>query len=82
MNYQELSIKNLKKTDKKLYNLLNKEYKYDLVIFVARGAYLIGRDFSEFNNCPLLEIKASRSGGKLKKLLRPILCLIPEKLKL
>ncbi len=82
MNYQELLIKDLKETDKKLYSKLNKEYKYDLVIFIAKGSYLIGKDFSDFNTCPLLEVTASRSGGKLKKILRPLLNLIPNKLKI
>ncbi|MBR7042042.1 MAG: phosphoribosyltransferase [Bacilli bacterium] len=82
MNYQELSIKSLREVDKNLYDILNKEYKYDLVIFVAKGAYLIGKDFAEINKCPLLEISASRSGGKLKKIISPLLRLIPEKLKI
>lgn len=81
MNYQELSIKNLTEIDKKLYNKIRNNYKYDIVIFVAKGAYLIGKDFADFNNCPLLEIKASRSGGRMKKILSPFLIIMPEKLK-
>ncbi len=81
MNYQELSIKDLRKVDKELYNKIKRTYKYDLVIFIAKGSYLIGKDFSDFNNCSLLEISASRKGGNLKKILRPLLNLIPNKLK-
>ena len=81
MNYQELSIKKLGKENKKLYEKISKDYKFDCVIFIAKGAYLIGKDLAEFANAPLLEIYASRKGGKLKKLLRPILQLLPEKLK-
>ncbi len=82
MNFQELSIKNLSETNKKLYEKTYKNYKYDLVIFVARGAYMIGKDFAEWANVPLLEIYASRKGGKLKKLVAPILKILPTKLKL
>ena len=39
MEFIELSIEDLKETTKKLYNKVNKNYKYDLVIFVARGSY-------------------------------------------
>ena len=81
MNYQELLIKDLEEVDKKLYKKIEKSFKYDCVIFIARGAYLIGKDFADFNDVPLLEIYASRKGGKLKKILRPFLVLIPEKLK-
>ena len=82
MNYQELSIKNLKEINKKLFDKVYKNYKYDCVIFIAKGAYLIGKDFAEFANTPLLEIYASRKGGKLKKILGPVLLLMPEKLKI
>lgn len=82
MNYQELSIKNLKEINKELFDKVYKEYEYDCVIFIARGAYLIGKHFAEFVNVPLLEISASRKGGKLKKILKPILVLLPEKLKI
>jgi len=81
MNYQELLIKDLEEVDKKLYEKLRKSYDYDCVIFIARGAYLIGKDFANFNSVPLLEIYASRKGGKLKKIISPFLVLIPEKLK-
>ena len=35
MEFVELSIEDLKETTKKLYNKVNKNYKYDLVIYVA-----------------------------------------------
>lgn len=82
MNYRELSIKNLKKVNKQFFDKVYKKYKYDCVIFIAKGAYLIGKDFSEFANTPLLEIYATRKGGKIKKLIRPILKILPENIKI
>ena len=82
MNYQELSIKNLKEVNKELYEKIYKKYKYDCVIFVAKGAFLIGKNLAEFADVPLLEIYATRKGGKLKKLVNPILKILPEKLKM
>lgn len=81
MNYQELSIKNLKEINKEFCEKVYKKYKYDCVIFVAKGAFLIGKSFSEFADVPLLEIYATRKGGKLKKILSPVLKILPEKLK-
>lgn len=82
MNYQELSIKNLNEINKELYKKINKKYKYDCVIFVAKGAFLIGKSLSELADVPLLEIYATRKGGKLKKLVNPVLKVLPEKLKM
>ncbi len=80
MEYVELSIENVKEKSKELYNQIIQNYDYDLVIFVAKGAYLIGKELSKLNNVPLLEIQASRKGNKLKKILKPLLKLIPKKL--
>ena len=81
MDFLELSIKSLENENEKLYELINKEYNYDCVIFVARGSYLIGKYLADKNNVPLIEIFAKRKGGKIKKLLRPFLQLIPNNFK-
>lgn len=82
MEFIELSIKNLKEKNNDLYKKIKQEYNYDLVIFIAKGSYLIGKELADLNNKPLIEIEATRQGGKLKKLLSPILKIIPSKLKL
>lgn len=82
VNYVELSIKKLEEENKKLYNLIKKDYSYDCVIFVAKGSYLIGRDLAKYNDTPLLEIRAKRRGGKIKKIISPLLQFIPKKMKL
>lgn len=56
--------------------------KPDLVVFVASGAYLIGKIMAEHYNVPLKEIRAQRSGTQLKKLLHPVLQVLPSKLKI
>ena len=81
MELLELSSKNLEKIDKKLYEKIIKEYNYDLVIFIARGSYQIGKDLAKFNKAPLTEIFATRKGGKFKKMIRPLLQIIPKKIK-
>ena len=81
MELLELSKKNLREKNKELYEKIIKEYNYDLVIFIARGSYLIGKDLAELNKASLLEIFATRKGGKLKKLISPILVIIPKGLK-
>ena len=82
MEYTELSIENVKEKSKELYKKIIKDYNYDLVIFIAKGSYLIGSELSKLNNCELLEIFASRKGSKLKKIIKPFLKLIPKKIKI
>lgn len=83
MNYVELSSKDVENKTAELYNkILSTDYKFDLVIFIAKGSYTIGKKLSELGNCPLLEIKATRKGNKLKKIISPFLKLIPKKIKM
>lgn len=82
MNYLELSIESLRKENQKLYEIIKKDnYDYDLVIFIAKGSYLIGKDLSEFNKCNLIEIFATRNGNKLKNSIKTILKNLPSCIK-
>ena len=82
MNYVELSSKEVDNITIKLYKKITKSYRFDLVIFVAKGSYSIGKKLSELANCPLLEIKASRKGNIFKKIISPFLKLIPKRIKM
>ena len=57
------------------------EEKPDLVVFVAKGSYLIGRAIAEYFKTPLLEIKAERQGNRFKRKIQPLLCYLPDRLK-
>ena len=81
MELLELSRESLSAENKKLYELVSKDYDYDLVIFVARGSYGIGLDLAALKGVPVTEVFASRKGGRLKKLLRPALKAMPKGLK-
>ena len=80
MEYIELSLKNVKEESKKLYSDIEKKnFEYDLVIFIAKGSFPIGKELALLNNVPLLEIKATRTGGSFKKIIKPFFKLIPKK---
>ncbi len=82
MNYIELSSKDVETKTIELYNkILFSNYKFDLVIFIAKGSYTIGKKLSELGNCPLIEIKATRKGNNFKNIISPVLKLIPKKIK-
>ena len=79
MNYIELSRENVRNECIRFEKNIKSEYEYDLIIFVAKGAYYIGKFLSEIDNTPLLMISATRKGNSLKKLLKPFLKLVPKK---
>lgn len=80
MNYIELKINDIQNECQKLYDDISKNYDYDLVIFIAKGAYIIGENMASFNKVPLLEIRATRVGNSLKKYLSFFLKFVPKKL--
>ncbi|MER2105653.1 MAG: phosphoribosyltransferase [Solibacillus sp.] len=82
MNYLELSIEDLKKEIEILNSAMSKmKYKPDRIVFVSKGAYLIGKYLSDMNNIPLIECHAKRQGNKLKSYVAPSLKILPQKLK-
>ena len=81
MEFIELSSKKLHELNKSFYDIIKKRYDFDCVIFVAKGSFLIGKDLSDIQYVPLIEIFAKRQGGKLKKIISPILKILPFKLK-
>ena len=81
MNYLELSIPQVEQECAKLHKQIIKDFDYDLVIFIAKGAYLIGDNLAKLQSTPLLEITASRKGSKLKGLLSPFASRIPQSIR-
>lgn len=79
MNYLEFSLENVEEKTRELFkNIKNNGFNYELVIFIAKGAYPIGTKLAELNNVPLLEISARRKGGRLKRILKPFMKFIPK----
>ena len=82
MNYLEINLLNENDYCSKLYKKIIKDFNYDLVIFVAKGGYSLGKNMALLNDCDFLEVIAERKGNKLKKIISPFLKLIPKKIKM
>ena len=80
MNTLDINFNRLNDECMKLYKKIKNTYDYDLVVFIAKGSYLIGKEIAELNNVPLIEIRAERKGNKLKTLLKPVLKIIPKRI--
>lgn len=81
MRFIELSIKDLEEESNKLAENISKDYNPDVVVFIAKGSFIIGYEISRYFNVPLVECFAEREGNKVKDLLSPILKIIPKDLK-
>ncbi len=81
MKSVELSLESSKEISKKLAQKICENYKYDLVIFIAKGSYTIGKALAEYNNVGLIEIKATRKGNFLKEKFKKVLNILPSQIK-
>ncbi|MCA1065338.1 phosphoribosyltransferase [Rossellomorea sp. AcN35-11] len=61
--------------------MVEQDFKPDVVVFISKGAFIIGETISNYYDVPLVEIFAVREGNKLKDLLSPIFRFIPKGLK-
>ncbi len=74
-------MENLREKSLELAKNIEKTYKPDLVVFVAKGSYIIGEEISKHFNTPLVEVYATREGNKIKNILSPFIKLVPRDLK-
>jgi hypoxanthine phosphoribosyltransferase len=83
MDYFELSRNGVVNNSLLLADQIVSEWgRPDIVVFISKGAYTIGETIAKQFERPLLEIHASRKANKLKKLLSPLLVLIPLGIKI
>lgn len=82
MNYVELSLENLKVASVELAQEIEKTYRPDLIVYIARGGYLIGLTIANYFHIPCIGIYAERKGNGLKNFLSPILRVLPKRIKL
>lgn len=81
MNYLELSKKNVKEESNKLAKKIKLDFEPEIIVFVAKGAFYIGDEISKYFQIPLVEIKAQRKKGILKKIALPFINFLPPKIK-
>ena len=69
MKYIELSRKDLEEQCNHWANEIKKSYQPDLIVYVAKAGYLIGKEMKNVFNVPLVGISATREGNALKDIL-------------
>ena len=78
MEYVELSIKELEKISKILAGKVKERYDPNLIIYIAKGGFLIAKSISDVLDVPFIGIYAMRKGNKSKDFLSPILSRMPR----
>ena len=78
MKYIELSRKDLEEQCNRWAHEIKKNYQPDLIIYVAKAGYLIGKEMKNVFNVPLVGISATREGNALKEVVGPIVSLMPN----
>lgn len=78
MDCIELSLKKLDEVSRKFAVEIKKEYQPDLVIYLAKGAYLIGKSMCKVFDVPLIAVGSTREGNELKEKLASLLGLLPR----
>lgn len=78
MKYIELSRKDIEEQCKGWAKEIQKSYQPDLIVYVAKAGYLIGREMKNVFNVPLVGISATREGNALKEVVGPIVSRMPN----
>lgn len=78
MDCFEISMENFEEECRNWAEELKKHYQPDMVIYVAKAGYLIGKTMSEVFRVPLVGISAVRKGNRLKSIVGPFFSLVPN----
>ena len=78
MKYIELSRKDIEEQCKDWAKEIQKSYQPDLIVYVAKAGYLIGREMKNVFNVPLVGISATREGNDLKEVVGPFVSKLPN----
>lgn len=73
-----LSIENLNRKTKKWAREILSVYSPDMIIYVAKAGFLIGKGFSETMECPMIGVETVREKGNgLKSQIAPLIGKLP-----
>lgn len=78
MDYLELSLKSLHTESIQLAKAVSRSFHPDVVVYVAKGGYLIGRDIAQYFRIPCVGIYAQREGSDAKAKLATLLKRLPR----
>lgn len=78
MQHLELTRKALEEQCSTWANNIKKVYQPDLIIYIARGGYLIGKQMEEAFQVPMIGVSTVRDGNSLKEKIGPVIAMFPN----
>lgn len=78
MDYLELSLEGLHHENIKLAKKIEASYRPDIVVYIAKGGYLIGKDIADYFEIPCIGIHAEREGNAFKSSVAGVLSKMPR----
>lgn len=78
MEHLELTRKALEEQCDTWANNIKKSYQPDLIIYIARGGYLIGKQMKEVFQVPMIGVSTVRDGNSLKEKIGPVIAMFPN----
>lgn len=73
-----LSIESLNSKTRNWARKISSEYSPDMIIYVAKAGFLIGKGFSETMECPMIGVETVREKGNgLKSKIAPLIGKLP-----
>lgn len=57
---------------------IEKKYRPDLIVFIAKSGFLFAKPLSEYFGCPMVDISVSRPGSNRKDIMRRFIPRIPQ----
>lgn len=81
MQHLELSRKALEEQCSTWANNIKEVYQPDLIIYIARGGYLIGKQMKEVLQIPMIGVSTVRDGNGLKEKIGPLVAMLPNRIR-
>lgn len=78
MNYVELSLEELKNESKSFAERIKAVYMPDIIVYIAKGGFIIGKVFQNVFDVPLVGVDAVRQENKVKEALSSLLKRLPK----
>lgn len=78
MDCVEFSIKSIDEKCKVFAELIKSDYTPDVVIYIAKSGYLIGKAVNDIFQVPLLSVGSTRSGDNTKRMMSFLLSRLPR----
>lgn len=74
----ELNRKELENECNSWARRISESYQPDLIIYIAKGGYLIGREMRDVFDVPMIGIGTSRDGNNFKEKIGPFIAMLPN----